>query len=199
MSTRKRLSTSERRLVILEAAREAFRNHDYPDVSVPEIAAASESSQALVFHYFSSKAGLHAALVQDSVSRLAAAHQQAIDALPPGSNSRDRIQAVLLAHLDAIAADPVLVAGPGEPPATRSIRDEARTEFVRHLRSDLGIDAFSRHGWALWGWVGFLEGVARHWHEAGCPEEHRWPMINAALGALEGALGDWQVNARWPD
>ncbi|WP_290220045.1 TetR/AcrR family transcriptional regulator [Corynebacterium atrinae] len=196
MSTRKRLSTSERRLVILDAARKAFRDHDYPDASVPDIAAASGSSQALVFHYFSSKAGLHAALVQDATTRLAAAHRQAIESLPDGSSTRDRIQALLLAHLDAIAANPSLVAGPGEPPITREVRDEARAEFVALLRAMLGIGDFARHEWALWGWVGFLDRVARRWQESGCPEDQRWPLIDATLGALEGALGDWQVNGQ---
>ena len=30
-----------------------------------------------------------------------------------------------------------------------------------------------------------------HWGNKGCPEEDQWALIDAALGALEGALGDW--------
>ena len=29
------------------------------------------------------------------------------------------------------------------------------------------------------------------WVDAGCPERDRHPLTEAALGALEGALGDW--------
>ena len=59
-----------RRAAILDAAREHFATTSYPDASVPVIAAASGSSQSLVFHYFSSKAGLYAAVVEDSLRSL---------------------------------------------------------------------------------------------------------------------------------
>lgn len=187
MTTRRRLSTGERRAAILTAARDHFATTSYPDASIPTIAAASGSSQSLVFHYFSSKAGLYAAVVEDSLRSL-------IDApLPAGHSTRDRVSTVLQDYLDALAADHTLVAGVGEPEAAVALRRAAADALVEKLREITGIRDFPRHHWALWGWVGFLEAAGRHWVDDGCPEDQRRPLIDAALGALEGALGDWQV------
>lgn len=187
MSTRRRLSTAERRADILAAAREHFSTAHYPDASIPAIAAASGSSQSLVFHYFSSKAGLYAAVVEDSLRSL-------IDApLPTAATTRDRVSLLLQGYLDALAADHTLVAGVGEPEAAVAHRRAAASALVEKLVEITGIGDFARHHWALWGWVGFLEAGGRRWVEAGCPEDQRWPLIETALGALEGALGDWQV------
>lgn len=187
MSTRRRLSTGERRAAILAAAREHFSTTHYPDASVPTIAAASGSSQSLVFHYFGSKAGLYAALVEDSLRSL-------VDApLPQADSTRDRVSLLLQGYFDALAADHTLVAGIGEPEAAVTHRRVAASALVEKLREIIGVGDFPRHIWALWGWVGFLEAAGRHWVDDGCPADQRWPLIEAALGALEGALGDWRV------
>ncbi|WP_460490534.1 TetR/AcrR family transcriptional regulator, partial [Corynebacterium nasicanis] len=124
MSTRRRLSTEERRAAILAAAREHFSTTSYPDASVPDIAAASGSSQSLVFHYFSSKAGLYAAVVEDSLRSL-------VDApLPPGHSTRERISALLQGYLDALEQDHTLVAGIGEPEAAVAHRRAAAAALV---------------------------------------------------------------------
>ena len=49
----------------------------------------------------------------------------------------------------------------------------------------------ARHRYALWGYLGFIDAACLHWVERGCPDEERWGVIDAALGALEGGLGDW--------
>lgn len=192
MTTRRRLSTSERRAAILAAAREHFATTDYPEASVPVIAAASGSSQSLVFHYYSSKAGLYASVVEDSLRRLLDARLTAAD-LHPGHAVRDRVAALLQAHLDALAADHTLLPGPGEPEAALRHRRAADEELAEQLRGIIGAGDLPRHAWALQGWVGFLGHAGRRWVELGCPEDQRWPIIEAALGALEGALGDWAV------
>ena len=33
---------------------------------------------------------------------------------------------------------------------------------------------------------------ARRWVHAGCPDDQRHSLVDAALGCLEGALGDWR-------
>lgn len=193
MSTRRRLSTTERRAAILEAARAHFATTDYPAASVPSIAAASGSSQSLVFHYFSSKAGLYASVVEESLRALLDTRITAVTALSPGHPVRDRISHLLQVHLDALQQDPTLLPGAGEPEVALAHRHAADTQLVDQLRGIIGIGEHSRHTWALWGWVGFLDHAGRHWVALGCPEEQRWPLIEAALGALEGALGDWAV------
>ena len=51
--------------------------------------------------------------------------------------------------------------------------------------------AEARHRYALWGYLGFIDAACLHWVERGCPDEERWGLVDAALGALEGGLGDW--------
>lgn len=193
MSTRRRLSTTERRAAILDAARAHFATADYPAASVPTIAATSGSSQSLVFHYFSSKADLYASVVEESLRTLLDARLTAVTALNPGHPVRDRISHLLQVHLDALQQDPALLPGVGEPESALAHRHAADAELVGQLREIIGIGDFPRHTWALWGWVGFLDHAGRHWVGLGCPEDQRWPLIEAALGALEGALGDWAV------
>ncbi len=193
MTTRRRLSTTERRAEILAAARAHFAITDYPEASVPAIAAAAGSSQSLVFHYFSSKAGLYESVVEESLRALLAARGAAATSLDPGHPVRDRITALLQVQLDALASDHALLPGAGEPEAALRHRRAADAELVGQLREIIGVGDIARHHWALWGWVGHLGHAGRRWVELGCPEDQRWPLMEAALGALEGALGDWSV------
>lgn len=191
---RQRLDTQQRREAILEAAGRLYATASYPEVSVAEIAEAAEASPALVFHYFGSKAELFAEVVSTSIGRLRAAQAAADAALSPGVPARDRVRASLLVYLDHIASHPAAWAAPlsgaGEPVEAVVVRREARAEYVRTLASLLPPDSV-RHEYALWGYFGFLDQACLHWVELGCPEQHRHSLVDAALGALEGALGDW--------
>lgn len=190
---RRRLSTQERRAAILDAAERHFATQSYPDVSVGAIAADSDSSQALVFHYFGTKSGLFTALIDARLDHLRQTHLAALAALEPGQPVRGRVEAILLAHLDAVAADPLLIAGPGEPVPARDARLRADNELAELLASETGIDDFARHRWAVTGIVGFLGRAGAEWATAGCPANERHPLVEATLGALEGALGDWRT------
>lgn len=193
MPPRKRLTTAERRATILTAARAHFAHTPFPEASIPVIAADSGSSPALVFHYFSTKAALHAAATRQDLTELATKQDAAIDQVDPGTPTRERVRILLLTYLDHLNDNPNLIAGPGEPANTLEVRDEARGDLVTRLTHLIGIGDFPRHTWALWGWVGFIDLVARQWVKMGCPEDARHSLIDAALGALEGALGDWSV------
>lgn len=191
--SRRRLSTHERRAAILAAAETHFTGQSYPDVSVAAIAADSGSSQALVFHYFATKSGLFTALIDAHLTHLRETHLAALAALTPGQPVRQRVEAILLAHLNTMAATPLLIAGPGEPEPARDARLRADNELAELLAAETGIHDFARHRWAVTGIVGFLGRAAAEWATAGCPAEERHPLVEATLGALEGALGDWQV------
>ena len=47
-----------------------------------------------------------------------------------------------------------------------------------------------RDNFALWGYLGFLDDACLRWVHADCPDDQRHSLIDAALGCLEGALGD---------
>ena len=49
-----------------------------------------------------------------------------------------------------------------------------------------------RNDFALWGYLGFLDDACLRWVRDGCPDDQRHSLIDATLGCLEGALGDWR-------
>ncbi|RLP10081.1 TetR/AcrR family transcriptional regulator [Propionibacterium australiense] len=192
---RRRLSVAERRLQILEAARRLYATTPYAQLPVTRVAEAAEASAALVFHYFGSKAGLYEAVVADAVQRLADAQRAADAALPAGVPARDRVRTGLLIYLDHIAGHPHTWATPltgGEEPAeVVRLRHRVRAGYVEELGRVLDPSDTARHDYALWGYFGFLDQACLRWVERGCPADDRHQLADAALGALEGALGDW--------
>jgi AcrR family transcriptional regulator len=194
-SPRQRLDVEERREAILAAARSLYATAPYAEVSVGQIAERAGSSTALVFHYFGSKAALYAAVVEVALSDLASAQRAANDDLPEGTSARDRVRTSLLVSLDHIAGQPETWATPlrggQEPREALDVRHHARGTDVDRLREILTPAPWARHEFALWGYFGFLDQACLHWVDAGCPEDQRYLLVDAALGALEGALGDW--------
>lgn len=193
--TRRRLDAEERRDAILGAARRLFARAPFSEVSVAQVAEASGSSSALVFHYFGSKAGLYAAQLSSALDELVRAQTEANDRLPPGTSARDRVRAALELHLDHVSTNTAKWIAPftgGDQPAeAQQARREARAAEVEWLRALLPETDSARREAALWGYFGFIDGACLHWVSNGCPAEQRYPLIDAALGALEGALGDW--------
>lgn len=192
---RQRLTADDRRTSILEAAKGEFADATYADVSVAQVAQAAGGSPGLVFHYFGSKAGLYEAVVRDTIDALMARQRAADEAMPAGSSARDHVRTSLHLYLDHVASHPRAWAAPfvggQEPPGALRARREARETYVDTLRELVRPAAWARHDYALWGYFGFLDHACLRWVEAGCPEDDRHSLIEAALGALEGALGDW--------
>lgn len=192
---RQRLDVEERRQSILERAGALFAEQTYAEVSVAQVARASGASPALVFHYFDNKAGLYTALVERTVEDLLARQHAADTALPEGSSTRDRVRTSLLVYLDHIAEHPKAWASPlmggAEPPKASELRRQARTDYVGRLEALLHPTGGVRHHFALWGYFGFVDAACLDWVLRGCDPDERHPLVDAALGALEGALGDW--------
>lgn len=191
----RRQNPEQRQASILAAAREAFGRAGYAAAGVPDVAAAAGASPALVFHYFGSKEGLYAAALDEVLGDLRAAQRAADAALPAGSSARDRVRAWVLAHLDHVAAHPGPWspghAGGSEPPGAAQVRAAHAASGLEFLTDVLGVGDWPRHRFALTGFLGFLERCCAVWADAGCPDDDRHPLADAALGALEGALGDW--------
>lgn len=195
---RRRLDADSRRAAILGAAMQAFATQPYPQASVAGIARAAEASEALVFRYYESKGGLYAAVIGAALEDLAQRQSDALSAIPAGAPARDRVRASLRIYLDHIASHPTgwsapfLVSG-NEPPPALEIRRLARERYVDALAGLLGIDRSQRRDeFSLWGYFGFLDAACLAWVHRGCLPEEREPLVEAALGALEGALGDWR-------
>lgn len=193
---RRRLDSDARRAAIVDAARAAWAGATYAEVSAAQIATHAGASTALVFHYFGSKAGLYAAVVEAELGELSAAQDAALAALPPGVPVRDRVRAALeayLTHVEARAAQGVPAASVQEPTEALAVRTAAREASLERLRGLLGVGHWARHHHALVGFLGFVDGAAAAWAASGCPDAERHPLMDACLGALEGALGDWRT------
>ncbi|RRJ87154.1 TetR/AcrR family transcriptional regulator [Gulosibacter macacae] len=189
---RQRLDVDQRRDELLTAAVDVFAGATYSAVTVAQIAEAAGASPALVFHYFGNKAGIYAAVVELELELLLRAQLAAERALDPNSASRDRVRAHLLVLLERVEARPSMLAAGDEPAAANEVRAKARARTANELRRILGpTEGWARHDYALAAWSGFVGDACRHWAERGYPESERFPLIDTALGALEGALGDW--------
>jgi AcrR family transcriptional regulator len=193
---RQRLAPEERREAILAAATEAFRDQSYDRVSLGSVAAAAGASEALVHKYFEGKSGVYVELVRRAVRELDERQSRAVHELADGVPARDRVRACALAYLDHVRDHPrgvsaVHRAPAGEPEAAAAVREAARADGVARLAGVLLADQSRRRDYALRGYVGFLDAACERWVSVGCPEDQRWPLVEAALGALQGALGDW--------
>ena len=194
---RLRMDPAERRELILSAASRAFASRPYEEVSLAEIAEEAQASEALVHKYFVGKAGIYAQVLQGAVDELAERTRQADAALPEGSSTRDRVRASVLTYLDFIAERSPgwmayqILAG-HEPGEAARVRQEAREAAVRALAEVVGGSRGHRDDFAFWGYLGFLDDACLRWVHAGCPNDQRHNLIDAALGCLEGALGDWR-------
>lgn len=192
---RQRLDAATRRAAILLAASVAFDEQPYAAVSMAGVAAAAGASEALVFRYFGTKAGLYTEVVRDGLDRLSGRRAAVMAALAENTSARDRMAALLELDLDHVAAHPLVWSAPlvsgNEPPEALAARASAREAYVAEVRGLLRPADWARHSYALWGFFGFLDGACLHWVGRGCPPQERWAVVESALGALEGALGDW--------
>jgi AcrR family transcriptional regulator len=193
---RQRLDADTRRGAILAAAATAFGQTPYADVSVSALASEVGASEALVYRYFETKAQLYAAVVHLALDDLLDRQRSADAALPPGTSARDRVRTSTEIYLDRVSAAPTGWSAPYRSPANDpapavAVRHTARATYVEMLRAVLRPDHGPRREYALRGYFGFLEAACLRWVEDGCPAADRAPLVDAALGALEGALGDW--------
>ncbi|MBB6334511.1 TetR/AcrR family transcriptional regulator [Schaalia hyovaginalis] len=193
---RRRLDPDARRSALLAAATAAFAAQPYDAVTLAAIAKDAGASPALLYRYFEGKDALYAAVLTQTFDRLAERHDAEIDALDDNTPARDAVARLIHVYLDAVKANPTALLGPrhsggAEPAAAAHVRAQARTAGVDRLATVLAPATSRRHDIAILGALGFIEAAALTWVEDGCPESDRWPIVEAALGALEGALGDW--------
>lgn len=193
---RTRLDAETRRSAILAVAIEAFKDEDYDAVSVAGIAEKVGVSEALVFRYFPTKRMLFADVLTEAFADLRRRQVAAIKRIASHPR-RDWVTAGIEVYLDLLTEtyqagqSPLLIAI-NDPIGIYEVRRAIRADYIRAMGEALHIDReIGRHDYALSGFYGFAFEVCRTWFERGCPADERWDVINSALGALEGALGDW--------
>ncbi|HEV7870618.1 MAG TPA: helix-turn-helix domain-containing protein [Modestobacter sp.] len=190
---RRRLDPEQRRATILDAAREAFAQAPYEAVSVAGIAAAADSSEALVHRYFASKGVLYLAVLQESFDELLTRQVAADTALGSRAAPRLRLATSIEVYLEVISNSPVGWAAPLRNPhdgfpAAAALRAQARERYVDLLRGILAVTPDQPRDHALYGYLGFLDAACLSWVAAGCPADQRHPLVEMAVAALAGAL-----------
>jgi AcrR family transcriptional regulator len=190
---RRRLDPEQRRAAILDAAREAFASAPYESVSVAGIAAAADSSEALVHRYFASKGVLYLEVLRESIDELLTRQVAADTALGSRAAARLRLATSIEVYLEVISNSPVGWAAPLRNPhdgfpAAAALRAEARERYVGLLRGVLGLDPAPLPDHALHGYLGFLDAACLSWVAAGCPAEQQRTLVEMAAAALAGAL-----------
>ena len=83
-AVRRRMPASDRRILILEAAREAFAEGGYHQTSLDTVAERAEVSKALIYEHFASKRELHAAMLEQHVTELLKRLGATLAAAEPG-------------------------------------------------------------------------------------------------------------------
>lgn len=188
-SVRRRMPVEQRRAQILDVAGALFAENGYNAVSTHAVARACGVSEGLLFHHFPSKAEIYAAVVERRLDRLEEAMHQAAKDVPPNSPKRDTVRALIVTYLDHIEDDPhswAAVARGDTPAEAQFVGIERRDGVVDKLIALVGDRPI-----AVSGFLGFVQAVCLDWVDAGCPDDTREPIVAAALGAFEGALGDW--------
>ena len=71
------------------------------------------------------------------------------------------------------------------------MRADYRRDLAATLLGRLRNPDWQRGRIGVVGFLGFLGAAAQQWVAAGCPADQRGPLVEAALGALQGAIGDW--------
>jgi AcrR family transcriptional regulator len=190
---RQRLDPAQRRTAILDAAREAFAQAPYDQVSLAAVASAAGASEALVHKYFATKSALYAEIVREAIESLLRRQIEADAALGEGATARQRLAVSVEAYLDFVAGAPEGWASPLRDPCDGAaeaarLRAAARERYVTLLRAVLGLPPGPSRDHALHGYLGFLDAACLSWVTAGCPPGQRPALTAAVLGALDGAL-----------
>jgi AcrR family transcriptional regulator len=114
------MATVSRRDSILEAARREFAQAGYAGGRIERISASAKVNKQLIFHYFRSKDGLYAAVVQAAVFRLKVPAD-------PSASPPDALRATVQSIVCSMDTDDMLVAAVVDCAIRGGVPGEART------------------------------------------------------------------------
>ena len=162
-----RLPRDERRAQLLAAALEVFAAHGYHGAAMDEIAETAQVSKPVLYQHFPSKRDLYIALLENHLASLTDLMKAALGST---TDNRERVNAVIRAYFDFIAAD-----------------DQAhRIVFQSDLANDPDVasrlETFNR---------GFSEAIAEV-----IASDTRLPLVEAQILG-RGLAGLAQVSARY--
>jgi AcrR family transcriptional regulator len=138
---KRRMAASDRRALIIEAAREAFAEGGYQGTSLDAVAERAQVSKALLYEHFDSKRELHAAMLEAHVQELIERLNAALAEAEPGE---DRLRAGTEAFFTFIeerrGAAAILLRNTGDPDVAvwlARLRDEVGRQIVTLMTAEV--------------------------------------------------------------
>jgi AcrR family transcriptional regulator len=135
------MPASDRRLLIIEAAREAFAEGGYQGTSLDSVAERANVSKALIYEHFDSKRELHAAMLEAHVQELIERLNAALAEAEPGE---DRLRAGTEAFFTFIeerrGAAAIMLRNTGDPDVAvwlARLRDEVARQIVTLMTAEV--------------------------------------------------------------
>ncbi len=184
-STRRRLSGSERRRAILDAAMEAFATRGYHGTTIDDIASAAGVSKALIYEHFESKRALHETLAGEQAAEIFA--RLAANAAS-GSDGAERLRGGVDAFLGFVeerrdawralfrdAADPELgdVLDRAQAQATIALAEMMRSDPDAPAMTDRQVEMTAQLV------SGAVQALANWWHDH--PEAPRSELVDRVM------------------
>lgn len=135
------MPASDRRVLILEAAREAFAEGGYHRTSLDQIAEAAGVSKALLYEHFDSKRELHAAMLEAHVTDLLERINAALaDADPGEARLRAGAEAFFSFLEERRGAAAIMLRSTGDPDVAEwlaRLRDQVASEIVALMTAEV--------------------------------------------------------------
>lgn len=121
---------------VLQAARALFAENGFEATSIAEIGRHARISKSVLYHYFSSKRELYAAILETESRRLLEHVREAVPADPDAPRLRVGLEAFLSFLSEQPATWRLLLRGPPADPALKSLHarlDRERSEALTEL------------------------------------------------------------------
>jgi AcrR family transcriptional regulator len=135
------MPASDRRALILEAAREAFAEGGYHRTSLEEVAERAGVSKALLYEHFDSKRELHAAMLEAHVTDLLERINAALAGAEPGeARLRAGTEAFFAFLEERRGAAAIMLRNTADPDVAEwlaRLRDQIATEIVALMRAEV--------------------------------------------------------------
>ena len=129
-AVRRRMPASDRRVLILEAAREAFADGGYHQTSLDAVAERAGVSKALIYEHFASKRELHSAMLEQHVTELLERLGVALAEAEPGEKRMRAGTEVFFTFLEERRGAAVIL--------LRNTGDPDVAEWLSRLREQVG-------------------------------------------------------------
>ena len=135
------MPASDRRALILEAARDAFADGGYNGTSLDTVAEGAGVSKTLIYEHFDSKRDLHAAMLEHHVSELVERLGEALAAAEPGEERMRAGTEAFFAFLqERRGAASIMLRNTGDPDVAEwldRLRDQIGAAIVELMTAEL--------------------------------------------------------------